>query len=167
MNLITFAQGEPWMTPSELNLNREFIRATAEYLAAAGVTETALVALRVNDVASTWLLARRLESGLAPREGEAPPCPTPAQAGAIGKCRERLRKAIKELEACCPRTGAPKTLGLIERMHQVHSWFKQLASGHVARGGADFAATVLRAPTGTFPMGAGNPLYLRPMSGAA
>ena len=120
MNLITLAQGEPWMTPSELNLNREFIRATADSLAAQGVPETALLTLRVNDVASTWLLTRRLESALTPAEGQPAPCPTPAQAGAIGKCRERLRRAIKELEACCTRDAAPvrQGLGLIEKMHE-------------------------------------------------
>ena len=107
MNLSTLTHGEAWMTPEELDLNRAFIRATTEYLATRNVQETPLITLRVNDVIVTWLLARRLETALTPPEGEPAPCPTLAQAGAIGKCRDRLRRAIKELEACCPRNTAP------------------------------------------------------------
>jgi len=116
----TLTQGEPWMTPQERDFNQDLIRAIAKHLEATGVPESALVALRVNDIASTWLLARRLESALAPREGQPAPCPTPAQADAIGKCRERLRKAIKELEEYRAKTGAPAPApqGLVERMHE-------------------------------------------------
>ena len=119
MTLTTLTDGEPWMTPEERELNHGLIRGIADFLAAGGVPESALVALRINEIAVTWLLARRLESALAPAEGEPPPCPTPAQAGAIGKCRERLRKAIKELETCCPKTGAPVRQGLADQMHQI------------------------------------------------
>lgn len=118
MTLTTLTHGEPWMTSQEHDLNRDLIRAIAEFLAAAGVPETALVALRVNDVAATWLLVRRLETVLTPAQGEPAPCPTSAQADAIGKCRERLRRAIKELEECCARTGTPVRQGLVEHMHQ-------------------------------------------------
>ena len=107
MNLTTLTHGEPWMTPEELDLNLAFIRATTEYLATRNVQETPLIALRVNDVIVTWLLARRLETALTPPEGEPAPCPTLAQAGAIGKCRDRLRRAMKELEASCPRNTTP------------------------------------------------------------
>ena len=118
--LTTLTQNEPWMTQQERDLNQTLVSAIAKQLATAGVPENPLVALRVNDIASTWLLARRLESALTPAEGEPPPCPTPAQAGAIGKCRDRLRRAMKELEACCPRDAAParQGLGLIEKMHE-------------------------------------------------
>jgi hypothetical protein len=120
MNLNTLTQGEPWMTPQERNINHHLIGALAQFLADAGVPETALIALRVNDLAVTWLLARRLESALAPAEGESASCPTPAQANAIGRCRDRLRRAIKELEACCPRNTTPARQGpgLIEQMHE-------------------------------------------------
>ena len=118
MNLITLAQGEPWMTPSELNLNRAFIRATAAYLAAVGVPETPFLTLRISDLVSTWLLSRRLETALTPAEGQPAPCPTIALAGAIGKSRERLRRAIKELEQCCARTATSVRQGIIEQMHQ-------------------------------------------------
>ena len=113
----TLTQGEPWMTPHERDLNQDLIRAIAGYLKTAGVPENPLVALRVNDIASTWLLARRLESALAPADGGPAPCPTPAQANAIGRCRERLRKAIKELEEYAAKNGAPAPQGLVEQMH--------------------------------------------------
>ena len=118
--LNTLTQDQPWMTPQERDLNHEFIQSTTELLATRGVPETPLILLRVNDVIATWLLARRLESALAPKPGEPAPCPTPAQAGAIGKCRDRLRRAIKELEACCARDAAPISQGqsYIEKMHE-------------------------------------------------
>ena len=116
MNLITLSQDEPWMTPEERDLNRNFNQATTELLAARGVPVTPLIMLRVNDVIATWLLARRLESALAPKPGKPAPCPTPAQAGAIGKCRDRLRRAMKDLEACCARDAVPTGPDLPERM---------------------------------------------------
>jgi hypothetical protein len=116
MNLTTLAHGEPWMTPQEHDLNREFIRATIDYLASRNVPESPLITLRVNDVIVTWLLARRLETALTPPEDGTTPCPTLAQAGAIGKCRDRLRRALKELEACCPRNTGPNGPGLTDRM---------------------------------------------------
>ena len=118
MNPTTLSQDEPWMTPEERDLNREFNQSTTELLAARGVPVTPLIMLRVNDVIATWLLARRLESALAPKPGEPAPCPSAAQAGAIGKCRDRLRRAMKELEACCARDAVPTGPDLPERMHQ-------------------------------------------------
>ena len=109
MTLNTLSVGEPWMNPDERERNYHLIRALAGSLAVAGVQENALVALRVNDVAVTWLLARRLESALTPTDAEPAPCPTPAQANAIGKCRERLRSAIKVLEGYCTRTSPRKS----------------------------------------------------------
>lgn len=118
MTLTTLTSGEPWMTPQERELNHEFIRGTAEVLATLEIHETPLVTLRVNDIVSTWLLARRLESILAPTEDDPAPCPSPAQAGAIGKCRERLRRAIKELDQWCAQTGKSAPHGFVEQMHE-------------------------------------------------
>lgn len=125
MNLNTLAQGESWMTPEERGLNRVFVHATAVFLADRGVPETPLILIRVNDIIATWLLARRLESALAPKPGAPAPCPTPAQAGAIGKCRDRLRRAMKDLEACCPRDTAPVGKGLFERLQEVTEGYSE------------------------------------------
>lgn len=107
MNQSTLAQGEPWMTPEERTLNHDFIQSTTQLLATRGVPESPLILLRINDVIVTWILARRLESALTPAPGKPAPCPTIAQAGAIGKCRDRLRRAMKELETCCPKGDTP------------------------------------------------------------
>jgi len=118
MNTNTLSQGEPWMTPEERQLNHDFVHTTTEHLAARGVPETPLLLIRINDVIATWLLARRLEAALTPEPGEPAPCPTPAQAGAIGKCRDRLRRAMKELEACCPPDATPVAGDLLHQQPQ-------------------------------------------------
>ena len=118
MNQSTLSQGESWMTPEERHLNHQFVQSTTQHLATRGVPENPLILLRINDVIVTWLLARRLESALTPEPGEPAPCPTIAQAGAIGKCRDRLRRAMKELEACCPSGATPIGIALPQQQHR-------------------------------------------------
>ena len=77
------------------------------------------VALRVEDVAASWIVAGRLEMALPrPTGGDAvEPAPPPvALLNHIGKARERLRKAIKELEDHCPKAGTPIAMGLAEEV---------------------------------------------------
>lgn len=120
MKLTTLARGEHWMDPTEFDLNRKLVRGIAKLLKARGVAENPLLALRVNEVAVTWLVSRRVEAGLAPEDDtSAAPRTSPAQAEAIGKARERLRKAIRELEEYCERAGTPIDQGLADLMKPV------------------------------------------------
>ena len=112
MNLTTLTQGEPWMTPEERQLNLAFIQSATEFLATRNVQETPLIALRVNDVIVTWLLARRLETALTPTESGAAPCPTLAQAGAITRSySQRWLLARAVFPMWCIRPAVKATSG--------------------------------------------------------
>ena len=123
MKLNTLAEGEAWMSEDETTLNRQFVRGVKKLLRERGVAKNPLLVLRVNDVVVSWLLVRRMEANL----GEDPSDisglestqTTPAQADAIGKSRERLRKSIKDLEDYCARAGSPIDTGLADVMKPV------------------------------------------------
>lgn len=119
MKMTILASGETWMDGNELALNRALVGGLTEQLAARGVAENPLLVLRVEDIALSWLLARRMEANLGPEENGQRPRTSAAQADAIGKSRERLRKAIKELEEYCERAGTPIDTGLADRMKPV------------------------------------------------
>lgn len=119
MKMTTLAQGELWMSADEVELNRQFVRGVGKLLEDRGVMENPLLVLRVSDIVVSWLLTRRMEDGLGSGEDGAAPKTTSAQAEAIGKSRERLRKAIKELEEYCERAGTPIDRGLADLMKPV------------------------------------------------
>jgi hypothetical protein len=117
MRLQDVARREPWMTGEECLLMKKFIAAIRRLLAAHGVSESPLLTLRTADVGISWLLVRRLEAGLKPlEESAAPPELSGSLADHIGKGRERLRKAIRELEDACARMGRPIDIGLADEM---------------------------------------------------
>ncbi len=112
---------EGWMREEEALLAQEMVRALQRVLKKQGAPDTPLVALRVNDVVVSYLLVRRAEEGLRPPVLEedvgADVAVTPASViEGIGKTRERLRKAMKELEEYCAKVGAPTGKGLADRM---------------------------------------------------
>lgn len=119
MNMKTLALGETWMSTDEAELNRQFVRGVEALLRERGVVENPLLVLRIDDVVVSWLLTRRMESGLEPGDSGEAPRTTSAQAEAIGKSRERLRKAIKELEEYCERAGTPIDTGLADQLKPV------------------------------------------------
>lgn len=119
MKMTTLALGETWMSADELELNRELVGGLRQQLEARGVAESPLLILRVDDIAVSWLLTRRMEAGLGPGDDGETSRTSAAQADAIGKSRERLRKAIKELEEYCERAGTPIDTGLADRMKPV------------------------------------------------
>ena len=102
-----------------------------------GVAMTPLVALRAEDVFVSWLVARRIEADLcaagifiaAPRSRTRASCEEPAPAmpaqnltpaiEAAGKARERMRKAMKELEETCEKMGTPIDKGLADIMRPI------------------------------------------------
>jgi hypothetical protein len=117
--MTNLALGETWMSTDELELNLQLVRGVEQLLKNRGVAESPLLVLRVDDIVVSWLLTRRLEAGLGPGDDGEVPRTSASQADAIGKSRERLRKAIKELEEYCERAGTPIDTGLADRMKPV------------------------------------------------
>lgn len=91
-----------------------------------GVPLTPLILVRLEDLATAWLIARRLEDALWHRGVfcAAPPKrrqDTDDAAQAVsplveqsGKARERVRKAMKDLEEACEKLGTPIDQGLAD-----------------------------------------------------
>ncbi|HDP34753.1 MAG TPA: hypothetical protein ENN29_06530 [Candidatus Hydrogenedentes bacterium] len=117
---------EPWMTDEEKRIMKKQMAAMRRLFKNANLPESPLISMRAIDIGIQHLLARRLEKALAPTETKmatpnatAPPVPTFALAPLveqIGKTRERLRKAMRELEDVCARLGAPVEIGLADQM---------------------------------------------------
>ena len=83
-------------------------------------------ALRVNDVGVSFLLVRRIESELGHLHREDDEAPASAKSptlltlvDAIGKAREKMRKAINELETSCPDAVAATDTGLADMMKRL------------------------------------------------
>ena len=117
--MTTLALGETWMSTDEAALNRQFVLGMGKVLKDRNVAENPLLVLRINDIVVSWLLARRMEESLGPDDQGQTARTSAAQADAIGKSRERLRKAIKELEEYCDRAGTPIDTGLADLMKPV------------------------------------------------
>ena len=108
-----------WMTDEERLAMKRFMASVRRLFKARNVQESPLLTLRVVDVGVHYLLARRLETALSPRvddEGAAVLEISGALADQIGKTRERLRKAIRELEDACARLGAPVDVGIADEV---------------------------------------------------
>jgi hypothetical protein len=78
--------------------------------------------LRLEDVLSSYLVVRRLQQAVWLTEteehesGRAGVAAIAAAAESLAKARERLRKAMKELEDLCAKTGTPIDVGLADRV---------------------------------------------------
>lgn len=119
MNLRALGRGEVWMTDEERLAMKQFIGGMRRMFAARKVEESPLLTLRVADVGIHWLLARRLERGLIldrDDSGDRPVEFSGSLADQIGKARERMRKAVRELEDACARLGAPIDVGIADNM---------------------------------------------------
>jgi hypothetical protein len=111
-----------------------FLGGMEDFLEEHGVVLTPLVVLRVDDVLMCYLIVRHLERELH-REGavpaacegdEDPPDSNRRVAAAVAamnpaleqaaKGRERMRKAMKDLEDACAKAGTPVTGGIADRV---------------------------------------------------
>jgi len=113
------------MTDSERELAKDTVRRLRRLFKSRGVTETPLIALRVDDLCASLLLAQRAEDALV-RLPTLDPDPSKVvgerAAAAIesaGRARERLRKAMKELEQACAKMGTPVDIGIADRMKPI------------------------------------------------
>jgi hypothetical protein len=85
-----------------------------------GMLRTPLLALRTEDVVVLRLLVRRLENRLAePAEETSPKRGTDDPLEAVGKARDRLRKAMKELEELYPKSALSAGAGLADIMKPI------------------------------------------------
>ena len=101
-----------------VDVARRFAEAMLTLFEEAGVAPSPLIMLRVDDVLSSYLVARRLEEALWQADaeetetGRGRAASFAAAAEPLAKARERLRKAMKELEDLCTKAGTPIDAGL-------------------------------------------------------
>jgi hypothetical protein len=121
MGLRELALGAPWMSDKEHIVAKKFVAGLRRFFKQRGVAENPLIVLRVEDLCFSLLLARRAEEAL-PTENEITKKTserTPSAIEVAGRARERLRKAMKELEEACAKLGTPVDTGLADRMKSI------------------------------------------------
>jgi hypothetical protein len=109
-------------------LTRDMLRVFKRH----GVEQTPLIHLRLEDMLATYLLVRRLEaalfrSDLFDSSNDFPDRTTAAGRRsalhplieAVGKTRERLRKAVKEFEEVLAAAGTPINQGFADKMKPI------------------------------------------------
>ncbi len=103
MNLEKLAQPAAWMNPEERHTAAALIAAFQRLFTERGVPENPFIALRLQDCLVHYTLCRRLENGLLAGSGDI----TPAEAAQIGRVRDRLRRALKDLEDTAKKLAPP------------------------------------------------------------
>jgi hypothetical protein len=109
----------PDLAPAQRELAHAFTEALRAHLDGHGVAPSPLVVARAADVQASLVDLVRIEDAHALEAcgaGEATAKDAVARAEAAGKARERLRKAMKELEDSCAKAGTPIEKGLADRM---------------------------------------------------
>ncbi|HOZ48071.1 MAG TPA: hypothetical protein PLO37_21050 [Candidatus Hydrogenedentes bacterium] len=122
MGIIGFVLSHVWFTDAERALAEALVGDFAELFGQCGVAETASLKMRTEDVIVSYLHVRRVEHLLAPSVVEAATATTANEERVIdaaGRARERLRKAMKELEDYCTRAGAPIDQGIAGLMKPI------------------------------------------------
>jgi hypothetical protein len=121
MDLATVAAGAEWMDDGERKLTCDITLAMAQDFARRGVPDSPLLAMRLEDVIVSYLHVRRAELAIG-KPSEAKDANEDAKdkvkgsvkgnvrenaalIEAAGKARERLRKAMKELEETYAKTA--------------------------------------------------------------
>ena len=120
MNLDTIAQGAPWMTQDEHKSTQNLVQSIRELLENTNTPEHPIIAMRLEDAATSLILVHRLENKLTSKPGEDKiPAPT-RTIGSIGKARERLRRATTELQRVLPApTNEERPMGLADYMKPI------------------------------------------------
>ncbi len=131
MDFKTLSAGAPWMSDEDRATHQRMLTALRRFFHRMGVKETPLLALHAADLTATALLVARMERELAgfaagettpnqdTREADARLRALIALADAIGKARERMRKAMKELEDYCTHAGTPIDAGIADIMKPI------------------------------------------------
>ena len=109
MSIGNFDLQEDWMTTDERSLARRFAGEVKRLLEQSDVRPGPLLALRVNDVVNSYILVRRAEqAALMPEAVNADAVPAKGSFDDIGKARDRLRKAMQELDGALPAQERPQ-----------------------------------------------------------
>ena len=142
MDLRRLAQGEAWMSAGELEITRRMVKQLRKCFKAAGAAETPLLALRCDDIIVSFLLVRRLEEqlgavGVPADAGGKTTLTLGAVVEAIGKARERMRKAMKDLEESCAKLGTPIDQGIAEVMQPILAKAQGVAEAALEKNGGD------------------------------
>lgn len=103
MSLKDLARPEPWMDQEERQTAATLIAAFQQHFADRDIPENPFLTLRLQDCLLHYTLCRRLENAILADSREI----TAAEAAHIGKARERLRKALKDLEDTAKRLTPP------------------------------------------------------------
>ncbi len=131
MDFRTLSAGAPWLPDDERVAHQRMLAALRRFFRRMGVQDTPLLAMHAADLIATALLVARLERELAgfaagettnnqdTREADARLRALIALADAVGKARERMRKAMKELEDYCTRAGTPIDAGIADIMKPI------------------------------------------------
>lgn len=109
----------PDLAPAQRDLATLFTDALRAHLDGHGVAPSPLVVARAADVQASLIDLVRIEDAHAvdAAAGEGVTAASAvARAEAAGKARERLRKAMKELEDSCAKAGTPIEKGLADRV---------------------------------------------------
>jgi len=122
------ADREGLMPAHEADAIGHWVDALETLLAERGVPLTPLILLRLEDLTTAWLAARRIEAVLwdtgvftetptrRGHEAEASHAAVSALVEHAGKARERTRKAMKDLEEACEKLGTPIDQGLADQV---------------------------------------------------
>ena len=116
------------LPPHEAEAAGRWVDALEALLTGRGVPLTPLILLRLEDLVTAWLAARRIEAALwesgvfthsPPKRGQDADETALAVSGLVehaGKARERTRKAMKDLEEACEKLGTPIDQGLADEV---------------------------------------------------
>lgn len=108
---------QPWMNGDDKDTAKSYARQIRKQFKQAGVRPAPLLHIRVNDVLISLLLTRRAEASLITEPADIAELHKILEA--IGKTRDRLRKAMKELETACATAGTPIEMGLADRVKPI------------------------------------------------
>ena len=104
MRFADIAKGPSWMTVEEHRLNRRWVNRMRRMMRERCVEDTPMLMLRLEEISVMQIVCRRLENSLL-KDPEA--AITPALVENMAKSRERLRKALVELEEACVDNRPP------------------------------------------------------------
>ena len=118
--LVVQRTGWTSLTPTQRAVADHLVQDMETLLDAHGVAPTPLVVLRVHDVLVSLLVTLQLERYVgekgAASSGDDAKCAVLPEVESAAKARERLRKAMKELEDACARAGTPIDQGLADEV---------------------------------------------------
>jgi len=138
-----FVLDKGWLTAEERKPVRNFFGKVLRAEERQGVSRMLLALFRADDVATNYVIVRRLEAGLDAGDGK---LDAPA-VEAVGKARDRLRKATKEFEdmlgdagRAAERSFADSMKPILERAGGVLEDAIEFEARKKKRGGAATAA---------------------------